>query len=87
VWQITATLLRYKIEADSDVHLVLSDSGGRTMIAEISPCLGDAQSHGVWGVRNTPRDDEPGCELHSVNYLLHWPSSRVVQWLGPKGRR
>jgi hypothetical protein len=32
---LSAVLLRYKEETDSDYHLVLSDSGGRTMIAEI----------------------------------------------------
>jgi hypothetical protein len=35
VFQVSATLLRVKMEADSDFHLVLSDSGGRTVIAEI----------------------------------------------------
>jgi len=37
-------LLRVKQEADSDYHLVLSDTGGRTMIAEIpSPsCIGSS---------------------------------------------
>jgi len=42
VWSLDAILLRYKQEADSDDHLVLSDTGGRTMIAEIpSPaCVG-----------------------------------------------
>jgi hypothetical protein len=42
VFQLTCTLLEYKLEADSDYHLVLSDESGRTMIAEIpSPsCVG-----------------------------------------------
>src|SRR5207249_3244477 len=42
VWALDAVLLRYKIEEDSDVHLVLSDAGGRTMIAEIPApqCVG-----------------------------------------------
>jgi N-acetylmuramoyl-L-alanine amidase len=35
VFSVSAKLLRVKQEADSDFHLVLSDSGGRTMIAEI----------------------------------------------------
>jgi hypothetical protein len=35
VWQITGTLLRVKEEQDSDFHLVIADSGGRTMITEI----------------------------------------------------
>lgn len=33
-WTVTATLTGYKLEADSDVHLVLDDNGD-TMIAEI----------------------------------------------------
>jgi hypothetical protein len=41
VYQVTATLREYKLEADSDVHLVLTD-GTQTMIAEIPdpPCVG-----------------------------------------------
>ncbi len=35
VYRVTATLTAYKIEADSDDHLVLDDGQGRTMIAEI----------------------------------------------------
>jgi len=44
VFSVSAKLLRVKMEADSDYHLVLSDSGGRTMIAEIpSPnCIGSS---------------------------------------------
>jgi hypothetical protein len=44
VFSVSAKLLRVKIEADSDYHLVLSDTGGRTMIAEIpSPnCIGSS---------------------------------------------
>jgi hypothetical protein len=44
VFRISAYLLRIKIEADSDYHLVLADSGGRTMIVE-SPapaCVGSS---------------------------------------------
>ena len=35
VFQITATVTQYKEEADSDIHLVLHDSVGHSMIAEI----------------------------------------------------
>jgi hypothetical protein len=35
VYRVTARLTGYKIEADSDDHLVLDDGQGRTMIAEI----------------------------------------------------
>ena len=34
-WQFTAILTQYKVESDGDIHLVLKDSAGRTMIAEI----------------------------------------------------
>jgi hypothetical protein len=39
---VTANVTQYKLEADSDIHLVLKDSAGRKMIAEIpSPnCVG-----------------------------------------------
>jgi hypothetical protein len=42
LWTINASLIRFKLEGDSDYHLVLSDSGGKTMIVEIpSPdCVG-----------------------------------------------
>ncbi len=41
-WVLTATLVEYKLESDSDYHLVLSDSSGNTMIAEIPDpaCVG-----------------------------------------------
>src|SRR5215510_15825056 len=32
LWVINATLTKYKLESDSDYHLVLSDSAGNTMI-------------------------------------------------------
>ena len=40
-WQLTATLLQYKQESDGDVHLVMQDSAGRKMIAELptSACV------------------------------------------------
>ena len=44
VWQITGTLVRVKEEQDSDFHLVIADSGGRTMILEIPApaCVGSS---------------------------------------------
>jgi hypothetical protein len=41
-YQVKAYVTQYKIEADSDIHLVLKDSAGRKMIAEIPklPCVG-----------------------------------------------
>lgn len=35
VWQIDATLTSFKLEGDSDYHLVIADASGNTMIAEI----------------------------------------------------
>ncbi|MGH6656516.1 MAG: hypothetical protein ACRDVE_15080, partial [Actinocrinis sp.] len=42
VFRVQATLTEYKLEADSDYHLVLSDGSGHTMIAEIPDpnCVG-----------------------------------------------
>lgn len=42
VFQIHATFTEYKLEADSDYHLVLSDAAGNTMIAELAApaCVG-----------------------------------------------
>jgi hypothetical protein len=44
VWAVDAFLLRYKLEIDSDVHLVLVDTGGCSMIAEIPApeCVGSS---------------------------------------------
>lgn len=42
VFRVSATLTQYKLEADSDYHLVLTDSSGHSMIAEIPDpaCVG-----------------------------------------------
>jgi len=42
VYRLAATLTEYKLESDSDYHLVLSDGSGHTMIAEIPDpaCVG-----------------------------------------------
>jgi Putative Ig domain len=42
VFQLHPTLVEYKLEADSDYHLVLTDGSGHTMIAEIPDpaCVG-----------------------------------------------
>jgi hypothetical protein len=42
VWVINATLTKYVLAFDSDYHMVLTDSAGRTMIAEIPApgCVG-----------------------------------------------
>lgn len=42
VWVINATLTLYKLESDSDYHLVIQDASGNTMISEIPmpSCVG-----------------------------------------------
>lgn len=46
IWRVSATLIGYKREADQDLHLVLSDEHGATMIVEIpaAACAAD----GAW---------------------------------------
>jgi hypothetical protein len=43
VYDVTATLVEFKAEDDGDYHLVIADSAGRTMIAEI-PAVNCANS-------------------------------------------
>ena len=44
VWVLNATLTQYKLENDSDYHLILSDASGNTLIAEIPlpGCVGSS---------------------------------------------
>jgi hypothetical protein len=44
VWVLNATLTQYKLESDSDYHLILSDASGNTLIAEIPlpGCVGSS---------------------------------------------
>ena len=52
-WVINATLTQYKLEGDSDYHLVLKDAGGLTMIVEIpSPTCVGAGSPFLAGIVN-----------------------------------
>lgn len=52
-WVLNATMTKYKLETDSDYHIVIADSSGNTMIAEIpSPnCVG-AGSPFATGIQN-----------------------------------
>ncbi|HEV2722291.1 MAG TPA: Ig-like domain-containing protein, partial [Thermoanaerobaculia bacterium] len=54
IYTINATLTQYKLESDSDYHLVLQDASGNTMIAEIpSPnCVGAGSPFGP-GITNS----------------------------------
>ena len=52
-WVLNATLTQYKLESDSDYHLILQDASGNTLIAEIpSPsCVGSGSPFGP-GIQN-----------------------------------
>jgi hypothetical protein len=53
VWVINATLTLYKLESDSDYHIVIQDSSGNTMITEIpSPSCVGAGSPFLPGITN-----------------------------------
>jgi hypothetical protein len=52
VWQLDATLQGFEGEADGDVHMVLADSQGNTMIAEI-PNPGDITSPSYFATQIT----------------------------------
>lgn len=49
VWGLSATLLEYRTEDDSDYHLVLIDGQGHTMIAEVpsADCIGTGPFRGA----------------------------------------
>jgi len=55
-WVLNATLTQYKLESDSDYHVVISDASGNTMITEIpSPnCVGSGSpfAAGIQNARN-----------------------------------
>jgi hypothetical protein len=46
LWSLNATLTEYKLEGDSDIHLVIVDENGDSMIAEIPDpnCVGSGSS-------------------------------------------
>ena len=53
IFQLHATLTEYKLESDSDYHLILSDGSGNTMIAEIpSPACVGSSSPLLVGIQN-----------------------------------
>ena len=53
VFQLHATLTEYKLEGDSDYHLVLGDGSGNTMISEIpSPSCVGSSSTLLSGIQN-----------------------------------
>jgi hypothetical protein len=53
VFQLQTTLVEYKLETDSDYHLVVKDSSGNTMIVEIpDPACVGASSPLLPGIRN-----------------------------------
>jgi hypothetical protein len=53
VFQLQATLTEYKLEPDSDYHLILSDNSGHTMISEMaSPACVGSSSRLLSGIQN-----------------------------------
>lgn len=34
-YRVTATIIAYRLEPDGDVHMVIADDGGRTLVAEV----------------------------------------------------
>jgi hypothetical protein len=53
VFQLHATLTEYKLEPDSDYHLILSDESGNTMISEMaSPACVGSSSVLLSGIQN-----------------------------------
>ena len=53
IFQLQTTLTEYKLESDSDYHLILSDSSGNTMISEIpSPTCVGSSSPLLPGIQN-----------------------------------
>jgi len=58
-WLLSATLLRYKLEDDSDYHLVIRDGAGRTMIVELPypGCVG-SRSPFLRGIKRARRTFE-----------------------------
>src|SRR5207248_1355364 len=52
-WQLTVTLVEFKLESDSDYHLVIKDASGNTMIAEIpAPSCVSSTSPFLTGIQN-----------------------------------
>jgi len=52
VWVLDATLVEYKLEDDSDYHLVLIDAHGNTIIAEIASPACASRSRFAAGIAN-----------------------------------
>ena len=80
VFIVNATLVEYKLETDSDYHLVLKDSQGNTMIAEIpAPACVGVQSPFLPSIRYTRR---------TFDSRIHPNDTLAVQlwcWDGEKG--
>jgi uncharacterized protein (TIGR03437 family) len=72
VFVLSATLIEFKLEDDSDYHLVLSDSAGKTMIAEIpSPNCVSSGSSFTLGITNARSEFDahlkPGTDFQTAN--------------------
>lgn len=75
VYMVPAILLRFKEENDSDYHLVLADTGGRTMIAEIPypSCVG-ATSPFRASISNARRAFDAHYTVNTEWHRVHVPA-------------
>jgi hypothetical protein len=72
LWSLNATLKEFKLEGDSDIHLVLVDDAGNSMIAEIPApsCVGSGSSFasGISNARSQFTSQfTPGTSFQTVN--------------------
>jgi len=76
VFQVSASLIRFKQEADSDYHLVLRDDVGRTMIAEIPApyCVGGTSPFRGHIAEARARFDS----FYSVTSSMHYVRRRIT---------
>jgi hypothetical protein len=80
-WQVTASLTQYKLEADGDIHLVLKDSLGHRMIAEI-PYGACVPSSSRWKTAIAAARSAFVARMHTTT-SWHYVSQRVtVRGLG-----
>jgi len=74
VYQLTATLLGFKQESDSDYHLVLKDASGQTMIVEIPApnCVTGGPFKGPIGIARSAFDARfhPGRGFQSASVMV-----------------
>jgi hypothetical protein len=84
-YQVTAYLTQYKIEADGDIHLVLKDGSGRSMIAEI-PFASCVPTASRWRTSIASARAYFLTRLHTTtswHYLHHLVDVRGIGYMDP----